>query len=88
MREIIVTVKRTDRILKCPKCENNIKFKAKANQVAEDLCNVWVECICGFDPTLENTNYRYEDVWGEMSKDTINLALDCWNDGIRDKIWE
>lgn len=83
-REIEVLVRKPERIKKCPKCSNNTYFKAKVEQVAEDLCNVWVECVCGYDPTSENTSYRYEDIWGELSRDTVDIALDCWNDALMD----
>jgi len=51
-------------ITPCPKCGNNTKFKAYSYQVADDCCNVWVKCECGYDPTICKTEYRYEDVWG------------------------
>jgi len=65
----------------CPKCGNKIEFVAKSNQVAEDCCEVWVVCVCGFDPTAENTNARVEDIWGSLDESTIICALDAsWNE--------
>jgi hypothetical protein len=71
-------------VIKCPKCSNNTDFKAHSNQISEDCCNVWVECICGYDPTAEDTDYRFEDVWGGTSWDNVKVALHCWNDAIKD----
>lgn len=74
-----------DSIEPCPKCGNNTTFEACSAQVAEDLCNVWVECVCGYDPTCENSLYRYEDVWGGVTGNTVGGALDCWNSAITDQ---
>lgn len=69
----------------CPKCGNNTSFVAHSQQVAEDCCDIWIVCKCGFDPTLENSNYRMEDVWGSLGKEEILCALDCtWNEIIVD----
>ena len=62
----------------CPKCGNAAEFVGKAAQVAEDCCEVWVECVCGFDPTAENTGDRVEDVWGSLDNDTLATAL-AWS---------
>jgi len=72
-------LKDNDFVVKCPKCGNNTKFKARSQQVAEDNCEVWVECDCGYDPTDEKIGYRYEDVWGGVHEDNVRMALECWN---------
>jgi len=76
-----VTLNPNDRIAACPRCGNNTSFVAHSAQVAEDCCDVWVVCRCGFDPTAEKTGSRVEDVWGSLDNDTIQTALRwSWND--------
>ena len=67
---------------KCPKCGNNTEFVAHSAQCAEDCCDVWVVCKCGFDPTENKCGHRLEDVWGSLDRDTILMALDIWNEEI------
>lgn len=71
----------------CPKCGNTHLFTARAQQVSEDCCEIWVECTqCGYDPFHDYdgvdgcTGYCVEDVWGELSVGTITMAVDSWND--------
>jgi hypothetical protein len=80
MRE--VALKENERITKCPKCGNNTKFKAYSIQCAEDCCDVWVACICGFDPTENKIGSRLEDVWGGTGNENVFAALEVWNDEI------
>ena len=68
-----------NQIRHCPKCNNNTEFIAYSQQCAEDSCQVWVVCKCGFDPTAGNALYRYEDAWGGTCEDNCRVALDCWN---------
>jgi hypothetical protein len=75
-----------DTVAKCPKCGNNTEFEANSLQVAEDCCEVWVVCACGFDPTSELSGSRYEDTWGGVDNANIRMALDCWNDAIADEV--
>lgn len=82
---IKATLKPNNYVTKCPECGNNTEFNAHSSQVAEDLCNVWVECPCGYDPTFD-TNLRYEDVWGGIDEGTVRMALECWNDAIQGAI--
>lgn len=77
-----------DTVAKCPKCENNTEFEVHSSQVAEDCCEIWVVCICGFDPTSEPLGSRYEDVWGGTGRAEILMALDCWNYEIREELHE
>jgi len=77
-----IQLKENDEIERCPKCDNNTEFIAYSKQVAEDVCNVWMVCKCGYDPTAENTLLRYEDVWGGVDKENCLMALECWNDAI------
>ena len=60
----------------CPKCGNRRDFKIVAEQVAEDLCEVWVECKCGHAPDA----CRFEDVWGSVGNENSNYALGFWNE--------
>ena len=63
----------------CPKCGNQKSFAAHSQQVAEDLCEVWIVCTCGLDPSLGSGD-RMEDVWGSLDKETILEAVGVWND--------
>lgn len=66
-----------DGIEPCPKCANRIAFVGLSQQVAEDLCEVWVTCKCGYAPGPE---HRMEDVWGSLDPETLSCALqNCWN---------
>lgn len=71
------------KVTPCPICGNNTKFTAYSQQIVEDLCEIWVECNCGFDPTKYKTMYRLEDIWGGTDNGNVRGALDCWNDAIR-----
>ena len=68
-----------NQITPCPKCGNNREFTARSMQVAEDYCEIWLECSCGFDPTAENTMLRVEDVWGSLDDDNIHFLIAEWN---------
>ena len=83
MGERAITLRQNTEITPCPKCGNNTRFKARSQQVAEDGCEIWVECRCGFDPTAGNTDQRVEDVWGSLDQATVRAALYySWNDPI------
>lgn len=73
--------KANDHFKPCPKCGNNTVFHAESQQVCEDGCEVWVECVCGYDPTSDNGS-RFESVMGGTGDENVRLALDCWNDAI------
>lgn len=75
------TLNENTQIEKCPKCGNNTEFVAHAEYCAEDCCEVWVVCKCGYEPT-DQLGHRMEDVWGSLDKDTIHDALHVWNDEI------
>ena len=80
-------IKSNTSIAKCPKCGNNTSFVAHSFQFAEDCCNVWVTCRCGYDPSATNTSHRMEDVWGSLDNDTIGTALRwCWHDVIAESV--
>lgn len=64
----------------CPKCGNAKSFVAVSQQVAEDGCEVWIECSCGHDP--HGPFDRMESVMGQLDKDSILDALGCWNDAV------
>jgi DNA-directed RNA polymerase subunit M/transcription elongation factor TFIIS len=57
-----INFKPNDVVEKCPKCGNNTAFTIHSQQVAEDYCNVWAVCKCGYDATAEDTGNRIEDV--------------------------
>lgn len=65
----------------CPKCRNNTQFTLRAERCAEDLCETYVVCKCGHEPTGESGD-RYENVWGEFDNAAAQVALSCWNDAL------
>ena len=69
-------------VTNCPKCGNNTKFSAHSDQIAEDGCEVWVVCNCGYDPTADKSIWRPESVMGGLDYGNILGALDCWADAI------
>lgn len=76
------SLKENTQIEKCPKCGNNTEFTAKSEYCAEDCCEVWVVCKCGYDPTAYKIGHKMEDVWGSLDKGNIYAALDIWNEEI------
>lgn len=58
-------------ITQCPKCGNNTEFTIHSDYCAEDCCEVWAVCKCGYDPTSEEgeTGNRVEDFWGDIEND-------------------
>ena len=75
-----IKLRESGHVAPCPECENDTCFTMRSRQIAEDYCNTWVECDCGFDPTEENPAERYEDVWGGCSEQNANIALSIWNE--------
>lgn len=71
---------KSGQVTPCPRCGNDITFIATSEQVCEDGCETWVECVCGFDPTSGKCGHRYEDVWGGCNEETITMALQVWNE--------
>ena len=67
----------------CPECGQDYSFEAHAEQVREDLCEVWVTCCCGYDPTADDHSKRAESVMGDLSKLEILSAALLWNDEVR-----
>lgn len=84
MGQTAFSLKENTRYEKCPKCGNNTKFICKSEQCAEDCCEVWVECVCGFDPTMGDGYKRVEDVWGSRDEGTMLMGLDVWNEEIEE----
>lgn len=80
----VFNIKQNQVIKKCPKCGNNTSFVGRSEQVAEDICDVWVECKCGYDPTQYKIGHRLEDVWGTIDNENLSLALDIWNEEIEE----
>lgn len=60
----------------CPKCGNKTRFTIVSQQVAEDCCEVFARCACGFD---HGTDHAFEDVWGGCHDDNVRAAISCWN---------
>jgi hypothetical protein len=85
MSERKIVYKKNEFIKECPKCGNNTEFTIHSDYCAEDCCEVWAVCKCGFDPTAEGKGWgnRYEDVWGGCSDENCQAALLCsWNETI------
>ena len=83
-----VKYKQNKFIKPCPKCGNNTEFTIRSEQCAEDCCEVWAICKCGYDPTSyeeAGSGNRIEDVWGGVDdancQDAIRFA---WNDTLND----
>lgn len=64
----------------CPKCGNDTTFVIHSEPFCEDCCMVWIECICGFDPTTDNHAERLESVMGGVGIDNLKAARVIWND--------
>ena len=61
----------------CPKCGNRLEFNIHSQQVAEDCCEVWAECKCGYRPSNEG----FEDVMGGCDDGNCIAAVRLtWND--------
>lgn len=80
-----VKFKPNTEVTPCPYCNNNTEFVAHSDQIAEDCCEVWVVCACGYDPTANKPGYRFEDVWGGVGDDNVTMAIQVWNDIIIDE---
>lgn len=76
-REVKVT---RGHIEPCPKCGNTTVFVIHSEQVAEDCCEVWAQCVCGHEPHGDD---RLEDVWGGCGDDLCQTALLYWNDSMQ-----
>jgi hypothetical protein len=81
-----VHYKPNDFIKPCPKCGNNTEFTIRSEQCAEDCCEIWAECKCGYDPTHyeeSGSGNRVEDVWGGCDDGNCQNAIRfAWNDTI------
>lgn len=75
-----VKFKPNSQIQPCPKCGNKTEFTIHGEQVAEDGCEVWAVCKCGYDPTEFAFGFRLEDVWGGCGDDNCYSALRVWNE--------
>lgn len=75
-------LRENDQVTECPQCGNNREFIGYSRQCAEDACEVYVVCKCGYDPTYGHSSWRFEDVWGGTHDGNMLVALDCWNDAI------
>jgi len=78
-----VKYKSNETILKCPKCGNNTEFEIVSDYCAEDCCEIYAVCKCGYDPTQEPSamGNRLEDVWGGCSDENCKDAiLVSWNE--------
>lgn len=73
-----VKFKETSVIEPCPECGNKTDFTIKSDYCAEDCCEVWAVCKCGYEPK----EARFEDVWGGVGDDNCKTAIRVWNDSI------
>lgn len=79
-------LKNTDGIAKCPECGNNEKFIGVSEQVAEDGCEVWVQCyICNYNPFAESCGSCIESVMGSLDDGNIMMAVNEWTSLIEQK---
>lgn len=62
----------------CPKCDNSKDFIIHSCQVAEDCCEIYAVCKCGYKPK----DNEVEDVWGGTSDDNCIDAMSAWNDSL------
>lgn len=70
------TLKATAPFAPCPQCGNTTTFRAFAERITEDCCEVWIECEkCKHDPTVDKIGSRMEDVWGSLDPETIQAAM-------------
>jgi len=73
-------------IQKCPKCGNNTDFTIISDYCAEDCCEIWAECKCGYDPVDDIPGSRLEDVWGGVNDDNCKAAIEVsWNEALLNK---
>lgn len=80
-----IKIKANTHIIKCPKCGNNTVFDVHSDQCAEDCCDVWASCKCGYDPTANLWTHRVEDVWGGVDEVNCIMALrDSWNPALEE----
>lgn len=63
-------------VVPCKKCGNKTEFTIISRQFAEDCCEVWAQCKCGYEHASQN---RFEDVWGGVNDGNVMRAIDCWN---------
>ena len=72
-------LKNSSGVAKCPKCGNNKKFIAVCDQVAEDGCEIWVECYsCNYNPFAESSGSCIESVMGSFDDGNLMMAVDEW----------
>lgn len=60
----------------CPRCGNTTDFIANSERAAEDCCDCWISCTCGYAPDQE---HRREDVWGSLDAANVSLLMQDWN---------
>lgn len=73
-------------IVPCPKCSNNTHFTIHSEQVAEDICDIWAACTCGFAPIIGTTGNAIESIWGTIEeRDMLEAVVYTWNDLLKQK---
>lgn len=76
-----ISFKPNNTVTPCPKCGNNTVFDIHSEQCAEDCCDIWATCKCGYNPTSERHLDRIEDTWGSLNDDMCKGAvLYTWNE--------
>lgn len=68
----------------CPRCQNNTVFIGCSLRVAENCSEVYVTCKCSYDPTEQDSDFRFEHAQGLLDDNNLAIALSCWNDAIAD----
>ena len=72
-------VKDASNVANCPKCGNNDKFIGCCEQVAEDGCEVWVECYeCNYNPFADVWGSCIESVMGSLDNDNLMMSVSEW----------
>lgn len=77
-----IALKPNTAIAQCPACQNNTHFTGEVAHLGDGLAMVWVVCICGYDPTVDLQNLRYEAKWGGTNDENIRHALSRWSRAI------
>lgn len=82
MNQRLITIKPNPKVPKCPKCGNNTIFKCYSDYCAEDCCEIWATCNCGFEPSNGD---RVEDVWGGVGDNNcIDAIRFTWVEPLND----
>lgn len=79
MKRNRVKLKPGNQVTPCPNCGNNTSFCINAKELFQSTYEIWVECICEYDPTSERTGFRDECSHGQLEISCIKKAFRRWN---------